>query len=353
MDDDLLGDAARQLLYEQCTPAVVRSIESGDRQQAGRLWRLIEDSGFAHAMVPEVHGGSELGLRQVAGLLYQCGAHALPLPLGDTLIGRALLAQAGAARPAGPLALAEGERLDDGSVRAVVHGGWAADCALVCAAGVWHVLPLDCAQRRPHLFVLDCVAHWDAGRLDDAPALPVGLPAGLDLRTLQANMLAAQMAGALGAAFELTLRYANERQQFGRPIGKFQAIQHQLAVMSQHVFAAHIASRLGCASDAAFPHRLPAATAKARCSQAALEVAQAAHAIHGAIGVTEAYDLQLFTRRLHAWRLAFGSESYWHTVAGEALLEHGGMSLDLVRAITDAVPAAAGAEPTGPACGSM
>ena len=77
------------------------------------------------------------------------------------------------------------------------------------------------------------------------------------------------------------------------------------------------------------------ATAKARCSEAALVVSELAHAIHGAIGFTAEYDLQLYTRRLHAWRQAAGSESYWHDVAGSALLEHQGLTLDMVRRITD------------------
>ena len=77
------------------------------------------------------------------------------------------------------------------------------------------------------------------------------------------------------------------------------------------------------------------ATAKARCSEAALVVSELAHAIHGAIGFTEEYDLQLFTRRLHAWRQTAGSEAYWYGVAGEALLHHQGMTLDIVRRITD------------------
>ncbi|HQQ70532.1 MAG TPA: acyl-CoA dehydrogenase family protein, partial [Alicycliphilus sp.] len=150
-----------------------------------------------------------------------------------------------------------------------------------------------------------------------------------------AAVLAPQMAGALMQVFQRTLQYANERQQFGRAIGKFQAIQHQLAVMSEHVFAARMAAQLGCSGAGVAPERLRVATAKARCSEAALAVSELAHSIHGAIGFTEEYDLQLFTRRLHAWRQAAGSESYWHDVAGAALLEHQGMTLDMVRRITD------------------
>ena len=81
--------------------------------------------------------------------------------------------------------------------------------------------------------------------------------------------------------------------------------------MSEHVFAARMAAQLGCsgaglAADR-LPDRLRVATAKARCSEAALVVSELAHAIHGAIGFTAEYDLQLYTRRLHAWRQAAGT----------------------------------------------
>jgi acyl-CoA dehydrogenase len=86
------------------------------------------------------------------------------------------------------------------------------------------------------------------------------------------------------------------------------------------------------------PDRLRAGVAKARTSEAALEVAALSHSIHGAIGFTEEFDLQLYTRRLHAWRQAAGSESFWHAVLGEHLVSRGDampIALDAIRATTD------------------
>jgi acyl-CoA dehydrogenase len=138
------------------------------------------------------------------------------------------------------------------------------------------------------------------------------------------------------AVFTRTLQYANERNQFGRPIGKFQAIQHQLSVISEHTFAARMAAQIGCHASGGVPDRMRVAVAKARTSEAALEVAALSHSIHGAIGFTEEFDLQLYTRRLHAWRQSAGSESYWHGVLGEELVERrSGPALDLLRATTD------------------
>ena len=336
MDNDLFADAARDVLADQCTPAVVRAIEKGGRtaQATTALWEQLEATGLADALLSEDDGGAGLGLTQVFGVLEQCGAHALPLPLGDTLVARALLAQAGVARPAGSIALARGERLGDGGVRcALVRTGQVAQSVLVQAGGEWRLLGTEGAQASPQALALDAALAWSATQVQAAPV--VAVDAALDARTLQAAVVAAQMAGALKAVFDRTLQYANERQQFGRPIGKFQAIQHQLAVMSEHVFAARMAAQLGCSGAGIMPDRLRVATAKARCSEAALVVSELAHAIHGAIGFTEEYDLQLFTRRLHAWRQTAGSEAYWYGVAGEALLDHPGMSLDTVRRITD------------------
>lgn len=334
MDDDLFADAARQVLADQCTPAVVRAIEAGGRHapEAAALWEQLEATGLADALLSEDEGGAGLGLAQAFGVLEQCGAHALPLPLGETLLARALLASAGAERPAGSIAFARGEQQADGGLRcAMVRGGAVAASVLVQAGDEWRLLPVDGAQVATQALALDAAYAWTAAQTQAAPRIPVAT----DVRTLQAAVVAAQMAGALMAVFQRTLQYANERQQFGRPIGKFQAIQHQLAVMSEHVFAARMAAQIGCSGRGPLLDRLRVATAKARCSEAALAVSEAAHAIHGAIGFTEEYDLQLFTRRLHAWRQTAGSEAYWHDVAGEALLADESITLDTVRRITD------------------
>lgn len=333
-DNDLYADAARQVLADHCTPQAVRDIEEGGDSARG-LWQQLEAAGLADALLGEDDGGSGLNLDQVFGVLEQCGAHALPLLLGETMIARALLPAT--QRPAGSIALARGQQQADGAwLCALVRGGRVADSVLVQADGVWRLLDAGQARQDPHVLALDAAMRWEPAQVEAAPL--VAIDAAIDIRTLQACVVAPQMAGALGSVLERTLQYANERQQFGRPIGKFQAIQHQLAVMSEHVCAARMAAQLGCHAEGVAPDRLRVAVAKARCSEAALVVAELAHAVHGAIGFTEEYDLQLYTRRLHAWRQTAGSEAYWQDVAGEALFAHAGPTLDLVRAITD-VPA--------------
>lgn len=328
--DDLFSDAVRQLLADQCTPHVVRNIEAGGSPQP--LWQHIEESGFADALIGEEAGGAGLNLAHLFPVFELCGRYALPVPLAETTFARALLAEAGAARPSGSITLAQGVVASDGSIFCdTVRSGRVADWVLVTVGTENLLLAVASADKTPAGFCLDASLSWSAA----AAAGSARLRMTHDVRTLQACISAAQLAGALMGVFERTLQYANDRTQFGRPIGKFQAIQHQLSVISEHAFAARMAAQIGCYSDTAIPDRLRVAVAKARASEAAVEVAALSHSIHGAIGFTEEFDLQLYTRRLHAWRQAGGSESYWYGVAGNSLVDHQGNTLDLIRRATD------------------
>jgi alkylation response protein AidB-like acyl-CoA dehydrogenase len=130
-------------------------------------------------------------------------------------------------------------------------------------------------------------------------------------------------AGALERLLALTLQYANEREQFGRPIGRFQAIQHNLAVMAGETAAA------GRVADAAVDaidgerFELVVAAAKARVGEAAGVVAEIAHQVHGAMGYTHEHQLHHFTRRAWAWRDEYGNEAFWQQRLGRHLVALG------------------------------
>lgn len=330
--DDLFSDAVRQLLTDRCTPAVVRQIEAGGSPAA--LWQDLEAAGFADALVPEARGGAGLSLTEVYPVLELCGAHAVPVPLAETLLARAALARAGVPIPKGSMALARGRSTDAGGLCCdTVQGGRVADWVLVAMGGQGVLLPAAQAVQTPASFALDAGLTWTPAQVTAVAPLSVAP----DVQLLLACANAAQLAGALLSVFNRTLQYANDRNQFGRPIGKFQAIQHQLSVMAEQTFAARMAAQIGCCSVTSQPERLRVAVAKARTSEAVVEVAALSHSIHGAIGFTAEFDLQLFTRRLHAWRQAGGSESYWHDVVGAEALDHPGLALDLIRIATEVV----------------
>ena len=328
---DQFTDALRDLLNDRCTLRQVRDIESG--QPAHALWDALESSGFADALLPEAQGGAGLSLADAFPLFELCGSFALPVPLAETMVARAFLAAVGTEPPSGSIALARLLPQDErNAVCERVACGRTADWVLAAQADGCVLLPTRPATKSEAVFVLDATLVWNAASREEAPALPVAF----NVRLHQACLAAAQLSGALMAVFDRTLQHANDRNQFGRPIGKFQAIQHQLAVIAEHVFAARMAAQIGCHADGLEPDLLRVAVAKSRTGEAALEVASLSHSIHGAIGFTEEFDLQLFTRRLHAWRQVGGSESHWHDVLGNALLgARGNLALDLIRSTTD------------------
>ncbi|WP_062766571.1 acyl-CoA dehydrogenase family protein [Sphingopyxis terrae] len=311
-------DPFERMIAALFSPAAVRAAERGEPDD--RAWTELAASGFLDALAPEDAGGAGLSFADIVPLWLVLGRHAVPCPVGETMIARALLAQAGRAAPDGPIAIAAQASGAAGRV--------------IGAALARHLL----VEWEGNLYLAGVAGEADGGagelaasvRWDSEAATPVGPIVPDGLRRAAAVLRAALIAGAADRLTTMTAGYANERIQFGKPIGKQQALQQQLAVMAEDMVAARIAAHIGGAGS--FPPALAAAaTAKSVASSAAARVAAIAHAVHGAIGISEEYDLQLYTRRLQAWRLADGSESYWNRLLGAERLAAPSGSVDFVR----------------------
>jgi acyl-CoA dehydrogenase len=313
-----------RLLEDLAGSADIRRIEAGG--SLAELWDSFEASGFLDALTPEVAGGAGLGLSDVEPLWQALGRYVVPAPVGETMIARALLAQAGLEAPRGPIVLAAAKDLRTGPIPLALVADWA-----LVETGERLVL-----GRLREASVGGTGVHNSLAATLAWPAEPQGLsttaPSG-GLRPLGAILRAAAIAGAADRLLEMTVAYANDRLQFAKPIGRQQAVQQQLAVMAEQVVCARIAAQLGCACG--FPPQLAAAAvAKQIASSAAVQVANIAHGVHGAIGVSEEHDLQLFTRRLHEWRLTDGSEAYWAERLGTLRLDSpAASSVEFIRAI--------------------
>jgi len=144
-----------------------------------------------------------------------------------------------------------------------------------------------------------------------------------DKELFAAMMLAAKMAGALQAALDLSVEYTRQRQQFGKPLAGFQAIQQQLAVFAEETAAANMAAaaafRAADRGDAWFE----IACAKLRANQAARVSTGIAHQVHGAMGFTAEYRLQHLTRRLWKWGSEHGNERFWSDRIGARIAARG------------------------------
>ncbi len=222
-------------------------------------------------------------------------------------------------------------------VREIEAGGeWQAELAEVEASGFLDILAPEAAGGAGLPFSTAIALFAALGR--HAAPLEIGQAmverAGYDqgqAANAELAMLIAMMAGAGDRLLEVTTAYANERVQFGRPIGRQQAVQQNLAVMAEHCVAVRLMVELA-GDSAGPPDSLRAALAKSVASASAPLIANIAHAVHGAIGISAEYDLHLYTRRLHAWRAALGSESLHNRSLGKAVLDSEAGSVDWLRA---------------------
>jgi alkylation response protein AidB-like acyl-CoA dehydrogenase len=327
----MFAQAIESILAHHCTPAAVRAIEGGASAQP--LAAAIADAGFLELLATEERGGGGASWANFHDVVVLCGAHAVPLPLPQTLAARALIA-GGEELPTGLLTFAPAlTRGADGSLQGLhVPAARTASHVIGIVDEALVLLPTAGAHQLPSGVhgSLAASLRWkgDAGRVLQTRM------AATELQPLAALLHAGLLAGAMKRTFDLTMTYANERVQFGKSIGKFQAIQHQLAVMAQQVAAASMAAEAAFSVPADRPTPAACAVAKARTSEAAQLVASIAHAVHGAIGVTEEYDLQLYTRRLHEWRVAHGSEAHWHRVLGRLFVDSKApLAADFVRSL--------------------
>ncbi|HEY6796979.1 MAG TPA: acyl-CoA dehydrogenase family protein [Kineosporiaceae bacterium] len=316
------------LLSEADTPGAARSWARGDHGPGLALWRALAEAGVTALAVPPSADGDGAGPLDVVVACEELGHHPVPGPVAETVAAvPVLLSSLRNDRVEG---VADGVTTElTELVDAVVEGRLLATLcappALALAvdadvAGVAVLLDPDSgsvqlarpwpgqpAQRSVdptrRLFRLEPTRLLAA----DAAAGP-RTAAALELGTLAA---AAQVLGAGRALLEIAVRYAAQRHQFGRPIGSFQAVQHQLAdVLIGLEFArplVHAAAHaLACQSPTA-PRDVSAA--KVACSDAAERAARVALQVHGAIGYTLEHDLGLFLTKVRALLPLWGTRT--------------------------------------------
>ena len=325
----MFAQAIEDILQDQCTPAVVRAIEAGGSPL--KLWQALQGAGFLELLASEDAGGAGLPLADLFPILCSFGRYTVPVPVAQTIVARALLGSQ-FAMPSGMITLGAALRREAGGaiVCSFTPYGMLADFVLAQDGDALLLLHCAAAQREASGVhgSLTATLRWSDARV--ATHVP---GAGPLLPTFAAASHAAVLSGAMTRVFEMTLKHCNDRIQFGKTLGKFQAVQHQLSVMAEHVAAASMAAEAAFHTDAAAPSLLAAAMAKSRTSEAAVLVASIAHALHGAIGIAEEYDLQLLTRRLHEWRMAHGSEAHWNVLIGQRVLSADVSIVDFVRSV--------------------
>jgi acyl-CoA dehydrogenase len=285
-------------------------------------WRRVSDMGFQSLLLDDASGGFGGGWHD-AGIVFRlAGYHALALPLVESVIAARLSADAGFAGAGfGSIGQKSEGALAGGTFTGKVSGvPWGRDAGYVCApapdGGTMIVSTDGCTVAAGQNVAGE---PRDVLHFTDSQATLIDA----DVCALGAAARSMQIAGALDAALEMAVGYVNDRQQFGKPLGKLQAVQQTLATFACEAAAANCAA-VGVAhaldrGDASFE----VAAAKIRTNMAAGIGTSIAHQAHGAIGFTMDYGLQALTRRLWSWRSEFGGENHWSLVLGQSVVSTG------------------------------
>jgi acyl-CoA dehydrogenase len=337
MTDSLLTDTVGEIYAAVCTDDALRAAERDGF--APDAWAAVAEAGLPWISVPEEAGGEGGDLADALAVLRLAGYHGLPLPLAETgVLAGWLLAASGLRVSRVPVTVASGPGLawSAGTVRGMArHVAWgrAAEHVVVlapatgndtaspgaadAAAGGLVVALFAVADLRvePHANLAgeprDTVYFDGAAPLASAPAGP-----GVSAETLRrrgALTRVVLMAGAAGRIRDVTVRYTGERQQFGKPIGRFPGVQQHVVSVAQQAAMLEMAADLVCAAAAADPGltgeaaAFQVAAAKSVAADAATIATAAAHQAHGAMGMTQEYPLHSFTCRLWAWTREYGT----------------------------------------------
>ncbi len=364
-EQELLASTAREFLEARCPSSHVREMAHSPAGHAPELWKEIAELGWIGMALPETHGGSGAGFLDLCLVIEQMGRVQLPSPFVPTVVLGALpVARFGSAELADrllPGVVAGEEVLTFGWCGP--DGGWDLDAVGLVATADGDDLVLDgtvtfvpWAEVADHLVLVARRAGADGLTVVVVPADAEGItldrlettgPARQaqvrldEVRVAVANVLgdvdggrevatwalargtaalAAEMVGGAQRVLDMTVEYAGQRQQFGRAIGSFQAVQHHCADMAMDVLGARFVAyeaiwRLGEELDAT----MEVAVAKAWVSEAYRRVCATGHQVHGAIGFTAEHDLHLYLGHATDTELTFGDADHHLEVVAGAL----------------------------------
>jgi len=366
----LLKDSAREFLTRNCKSKRVRELMNTETANDDELWQAMADQGWTGLVIPEEYGGLGAGLLDLTVVCEEMGRACLPGAFPATLFSTALIDRA-----ASPKQKAE-------YLEAIASGSLKATVAQLEETADWDLNAINLKAMRDNgqlvvsgrkLFVPDaasadlliCVAASDSANGESPVILPVRKGAnGVEIESmpsmdatrklykvefnnvsvngadvfgadgnafgalLQATQVAtvalcAEMVGGMQWVLDTTVEYAKTRHQFGRPIGSFQAVQHQCADMLLMTESARSATYYAAwaVNEGASNAGTAVSIAKAYCSDAFREVGNRGVQVHGGIGFTWEHDLQLYYKRSKASETMFGDATFHRERIAQAVVD--------------------------------
>lgn len=317
-EQTMMADVARQLLTDTCDPAALRAQMASGAARDDARWAAIAETGLTGVLAPETAGGMGLSEPDFVLIAEAAGFVALPEPLVEHAgVAAPLLA---AAAPEHPLLA---EAASGAATLAVGHptNPFVADADTAAALLLDHQGEVHLVQRGAvalvrepsidpfrHLFRVD----WTPTAATRLTSAEIGRPlwdAALDRGALFA---AAQCLGLAQRSIDLAVAYAKERQQFGKPIGSYQAVKHLIASAQVAVeFARPVVHAAAADLHRASPQsRARISHAKIAAAEAADLAARTSIQVHGAMGYSWEVDVHLFLKRALALTYAWGDPAF-------------------------------------------
>lgn len=328
---DMIAESIGRILSDQVNRDVLDGIEKGTWPAA--LWNALHEAGFT-AILGEPGAEAASQWADAYGVFHAVGRHTAPVPLAETALANWLCAVHGLPAPSGPLSFfdaGDAATLDGGALRLdakVCAVPWARHAqafvveARVGGQNALALIPANAAGLAIDPGVNLAGEPLDTVRLERCRSAAHVLTDGpADLLAHGALVRAAMMAGAVETTLASSVEYANQRIQFGRPIGKFQAIQQALAQLAGEATSSQCVTLAAFSSVTGRPGRYEAGVAKIRAGKAAGLAPSIAHQVHGAIGFTWEHTLHNATQRLWSWRAEYGTEAWWAAQLGRAAIE--------------------------------
>ena len=291
------------------------------------VWREMCEMGWLGLMVPESHGGSGLGIQELCALTEELGASLIPEPLipatiaaqllpvdhlSAVLSGERIILPAWQDRPHS-IETTGGAHVGNGKVtgkKLFIPMAAGADAFLVTTSHGLALVERDAPGVHLELLTTQDGGNFGTLTMDGAPCEEIAGDAHVGIE-IAAAATSAYLLGMMDRVFGITVEYLKTREQFGRKIGSFQALQHRSADLKIQLeltrATVNACARAMDATEDLTARRIAASRAKARASESASAMTRGCIQLHGGIGYTDAADPGLFLRKMMVLAPLFGS----------------------------------------------
>ncbi len=335
---DMILEVVERMLKENVDKDLVDIVEQGN--WLSEVWNLFENNGITIVAISEENGGAGGDLEDLLNIVRLTGKYAAPIPFTETTLANYLLEYTNLQVVSEPatymLSANQAYTLEDGKLTGeAIHIHWARHTkrlvTLANSAEGIHLVEVDLSQAEITPGTNLASEPRDTVKFQNATVSQISNALSFDeIRTmtiLETAFQLALMTGAIDKINDLTVQYTKEREQFGRPIHRFQLVQQHIVNLAGETAVALAAFNNFVDALLTNKHSSEVAYARIRFEETIQAVATISHQVHAAIGTTHEHSLHQYTRRLWSWRDEGKNTAYWTDIVATQLLENSSDSL--------------------------